>query len=512
MSRIRNTGRNIIWQVLATVLTMCLGLVSRYVFNQVLGANYLGLSSLFAAVLSVLSFADLGLATSFTYCLYKPIAQNDEHYICVLLTAYKKIMQVIMLIILGLGLCFLPFLRYFVAGGEQFDDFHLWLFYLLSLFEVLAGYLCTYKVCYVAACQQEYKIVPIRMGGSVLLTLLKLLAVALTHSYTFYVIVGTVVVVLQQLVINTYIKKKFPIVKQPQMGEVSEEDRKAIKRNMKAALIGKFAQISVNQTDSLIISAVLNIGTLGRITNYATFKGYVFQIVSQIQMAAYASMGNVVATESKSKQLDIFYKYLLVSQILISGAVCSLLILMTPVVVFLFGPDWQVDMLSITLMITAAGIVYHTYALNIIPTVSGRSDVIAKWTFLEGAVNLIVSLIAIQLIGLPGVYVGTLAAEIAYYIAVPQAVFRKIYDCSAKKYYQRTIYGMAFTVVEVIILFMLKKNILQNGVDFNKIVVLCVCVVTVFCGITWIAWSRDKYFKELCALVKSFLRTKYLQK
>ena len=506
LSRTENTGKNVVWQIGASLLTIGLGLISRYVFNKVLGADYLGLSSLFASVLSVLSFADLGIANSFTFCLYKPIAQNNQGYICVLLATFKKIMRAIMISILVLGLCFSPFLRYVVKESQQFTELQLQFYYFLSLAEILVSYLCTYKVCYVSACQKQYKLVPIRMWGSVITLVLKLGAVVLTHSYTIYVLTGTLVVVLQQLVTNWYITKKFPVVRQLQEGELTQEDRRAIKRNIKAGLINKFAQISVTQTDSIIISAALSIGTLGRITNYVTLKTYIFNIISQVQTSAHASMGDVVATESKEKQLDIFYRFLLVSQLLISGAVCGLLVLTTPIVVWVFGPTWKVDYLSTVLMVSAAAIVQHTYALNILPTANGRLDVVAKLAFVEGAVNLAASLIAIKLIGLPGVYLGTVIAELAYYILTPLKVFPTLYQCGAKRYFIRTLYGMAVTAIQVAVLLAIQGHIINNQYCFSNIIILCVCIIAVFSGGTYLAWHRDRYFKELCAMAAQLLR------
>lgn len=41
------------------------------------GAEYLGLNSLFASVLQVLSLADFGFGTAIVYSLYRPIAEED---------------------------------------------------------------------------------------------------------------------------------------------------------------------------------------------------------------------------------------------------------------------------------------------------------------------------------------------------------------------------------------------------------------------------------------------------
>ena len=60
MSRIKYSAKNIASGYIANVVTGLLGLVSRAIFLQYLSAAYLGVNGLFANVLGVLSFAELG--------------------------------------------------------------------------------------------------------------------------------------------------------------------------------------------------------------------------------------------------------------------------------------------------------------------------------------------------------------------------------------------------------------------------------------------------------------------
>ena len=501
-SRTANAGKNAVMQSIATSLTIILGLVTRYFFNIILGEDYLGLSSLFATIIGVLSFADLGISNSFTYCLYKPIAEEDDDYITVLLYFFKRLMSIIMLIILIISVAVSPFLRYLAPGAELIDDFHLYFYYSLSVAEILAGYWCTFQVCYVAAKQQEYKLVPIRMFFSVAIGIIKILVLVITHSYALFVFVGAVITIIQQFVIRLYIHNKYPIVKLTKKGELREDDKKSLKRNTASALVLKFATISVYQTDAIIISMALKIGTLGRITNYTTIKDYVFRIISQIQNAAYASMGNVVATEKKEYQLEVFFKYLMVSEFLISLAGCALITLMSPFIILLFGEKWAVDELSITLMILAAVIVFHTYAANILPTVYGRFDICARYAFVEGGVNLVTSIVAINIFGLPGVYIGTVVSEIVYFMVQPKAIFKELFD-GDKQFYKRSIKGILQTMF-VVVFMHFYKNRFYNG-TFCGFIVLTLITVLVWASTFWLLWGKDKYFGAILLMLKRFL-------
>ena len=509
MSRLENTKKNAVWQVIGSLVTIGLTLANRYLFVWLLGDEYLGLNGLFGSVLGVLSFADLGISGCFTFCLYKPIAQQDVEYIQTLLTTLKKIMHIVMLLVLFAGIMLLPFLRMLVSGGDEINDVKLRCYYVLALVEVLAGYACTYKVCYVAACQQEYRLVPFRVASNVIATLAKFFALLITHKYIFYVGAGVFFVILQQIIISLYIDKKYPTVKKPtRVGPLKQADRVSIRRNVKAQIISKFAQVSVNQTDSLLISAGLDIGLLGRASNYTSLKGNVFGIISQIQLAATASMGNLMATEDEKKQLQVFYKYMMLSEWIIGLAFCGLVTLMTPLVSLLFGEQRVIESTAILLMCIATMFAYHTYALNILPSAGGRFEVGQYVNFVEGIVNLAVSIIAMRIWGLSGVFLGTAVAEVTVYILKPFSVFPKMYGLSPAQYFKRTLGAMCTMGGALGICLICRTAIMAQGVTWINFSILFLVVLCVFPALFTVVWIRDVYFRDTVKTLKEMIRSK----
>ncbi len=99
IERTKNAARNIVWGVIEKVASLLLPFLTRTVMIKVLGAEYLGLSSLFTSILSVLSISELGVGTAIVFSMYRPIAEDDNNTLCALLNTYKKIYHVIGLII-----------------------------------------------------------------------------------------------------------------------------------------------------------------------------------------------------------------------------------------------------------------------------------------------------------------------------------------------------------------------------------------------------------------------------
>ena len=77
-SRTINTVRNMSFGVVSQIIMVILNFINRTVFIYVLGEQYLCINGLFTNILTVLSFAELGIGNAIVYGLYKPIANNDK--------------------------------------------------------------------------------------------------------------------------------------------------------------------------------------------------------------------------------------------------------------------------------------------------------------------------------------------------------------------------------------------------------------------------------------------------
>ena len=65
--RVKQSAKNMISGFLYQTVTLILSFISRTVFINTLGTEYLGLNGIFTDVLSLLSMADLGFGTAMAY-------------------------------------------------------------------------------------------------------------------------------------------------------------------------------------------------------------------------------------------------------------------------------------------------------------------------------------------------------------------------------------------------------------------------------------------------------------
>ena len=186
--RVKQSAKNMISGFLYQTVTLILSFISRTVFINTLGTEYLGLNGIFTDVLSLLSMADLGFGTAMAYSLYKPLAEHDEDRIAALIHFYKKVYHIIAVTVTVLGLLCVPFLKYIVNTQEEIPN--LTWYYLFSLANIVISYLFVYKTTLMTADQKDYKIVNIRMWATLTKTILQILALYLTANYMLYIIIG----------------------------------------------------------------------------------------------------------------------------------------------------------------------------------------------------------------------------------------------------------------------------------------------------------------------------------
>ena len=97
---VENAKRNIIFGFINKFIFLICPFIERTVLQRLLGAQYLGLNSLFASILSVLGLAELGFGNALVYNMYQPAAQGNVRKVHALLCFYRKAYRLIGLVII----------------------------------------------------------------------------------------------------------------------------------------------------------------------------------------------------------------------------------------------------------------------------------------------------------------------------------------------------------------------------------------------------------------------------
>ena len=189
MNRIKNVSRNIFWGLFERIIALAVPFITRTVMIQTLGELYAGLNGLFTSVLQGLSLAELGIGSAITYSMYKPLAKGDIKETCALLNLNKKLYRIIGLIILGLGLCILPFLGNLIVG-EIPTGVNIYILYIEYLSGIVLSYeLFSYRMSFVAAIQRNDIISRVQAIIDIVQLCFQLAALYILGNYYVFILV-----------------------------------------------------------------------------------------------------------------------------------------------------------------------------------------------------------------------------------------------------------------------------------------------------------------------------------
>ena len=433
MSRLGSTVKNIYFGYLASIITLLLGFASRTVFIHALSVTYLGVNGLFTNILGVLSFAELGIGTAMNYSLYKPVAEKDTERVKSLMHFYKTSYRTIALVISLVGLAILPFLNYIVKDPGNIGNISI--YYLIFLFNTVIGYFAKYKFSLVNAEQKNYIYSNINTVTTIVTVAAQIVILLVYKNFLVYLLVVAVVSLIQNVFINIYLNKKYPFLLEKNAKLLSKEELAPIRKNVIALIWHKIGEISVYQTDYIVISTFINVATVGVLSNYNLLIAGVSGFINIIFSSAISAFGNLVATEHEAKRYEVFKVYRFIAFWLYGFSAIAFYILLSPFVKLWIGKDMLIPDFVLLLIIVNYYMVGHRGCLNTIKSAAGVFDQDKYIALLQGVVNLIVSVALVKTIGLPGVFIGTIVSGTLATIIKPIITYRILFKKRAIEYF-----------------------------------------------------------------------------
>ena len=493
-SRTANVKRNILWSTMSQIVLALFSMVSRTIFIYVLGAKYLGVSGLFSNILGILSFTNLGIGSAINYALYKPIAENDTEKIKALMKLYKVAYRIIAVVIAVLGCAVIPFLHYLVNTDIPMDQIRV--FYILFLIDTVASYFVSYKTSYVTAIQKNYIITNLNTIATVITYVVQIAILFIVPSYLIYLINQIIMSLILKVVTVVYLDKKFPILAEKNAQPLDVETKQSIWKNVKALVIHKFGDAAVNQTDNIIISMFVGTLSVGLVSNYTTLSSIVGNFTNTLLNSFTASFGNLIAKESIEKQRKIFDLYDFAGFWIYGFVFIAFTTLVQPFITLWLGEDLLIDnmtMMLLFLSIYLQGMTIITYNFKV---AAGRFDE-DKWVaFVQAGVNLIVSIAAVKAIGLPGVYVVTIAQRLIVVIVRPYIVYKYVLKDNAMKYFSRFLLRVGIIFSIVFVMWKIESVVLYE-ITLFRFVIMVVLTAIIPNFVILLIYGRTEMFKTL---------------
>lgn len=506
--RKKSSFKNMITAVSSNVLTIIVGLVAQAVFIKILGSEYLGLNGLFSNVISMLGIVELGMGSAIIYNMYKPIAEEDHEKIKSLMQFYKKSYRIITLIISIIGIMIIPFIKYIVDIESVTVGINVYLVFILFLLETICSYILSYKRSMLYADQKEYITNIIHMGYTILVNTMQLTFLYFTHDYYLYLIIKVMMRLVENIVISSYVNRRYSYLLDNNVTKLDSKTEKDIFQKIKALFFHKIGTFIVSGTDNIIISKYLGLVTVGLYSNYYMIINAVQTVINHIIQATRASVGNLLVTESKTKQFDIFNKIRFVNFWISCFSSICIFVIMDSFITIWIGYKFVLPTKVLLVLVINFFIVSSRSTYGAFKEAAGIFYEDRFVPIIESLLNIVLSIIFVKKFGLMGVFMGTIASGLVLWCySYPKYVYNKLFGRKISDYIKETIYYFIIFILIAGFTYSLAILISFDNVylQFISNVLIALIVPNV---IMLLLFSKDENFKYFINMLKGLKKRK----
>lgn len=487
-SRSKNVVYNIAGGVGGQIFTSVLQFVCRTVFISLLGATYLGVNGLFANILSMLSLAELGIGPAIVFSMYKPIADHDEVHIAKLMNFYKLAYRIVAIVVLAIGLGLTPFLDFFIQDTTGIENLRL--IFVLIVLNTVVSYLYAYKGSMLNADQKAYVVVIIRNIFAVIQNIVQILMLVLTGNYLIYLIVQIITTFLGNYFLSKYVDKMYPFLVKYSKEKISKEERTIILQKVRGMMVHKLGGFVLNSTDNLIISKFIGVVVVGLYSNYLLIINMIKAYLTQVTGSMTASVGNLIANESKDKVYRVFNAMLLVYFWIYGFCFICFYVIFQPFICLWIGEDFLLSNGILLLIVVNFYLNGFQDCVNTYINATGLFWETRKKPIIECLINLSVSIALAYKIGLAGVFIGTIVSFILTFWINPVVLYKNFFGKSVFPYFVKFIgYFLVCTAIALGLDAILTMW-LTVSVFWNVVIRIILCLI-VSNGLFWILFHKS---------------------
>lgn len=325
-SRVANSLRNVFAAWGGQAVSAIASFVVRMAFVSCLAQEYLGLETLFSSLLTILALADLGIGGAIVFSLYEPLANGDKELVKSLMRLFKRAYILIGVVIIGVGLLLAPNVH-MLLGADAPDIPLLEVYFFCFVLNTGVSYFFSYKGSLIMADQKGYVVYLIQYGFQIVMACAQIAVLYLTHNYLIFLACMIASTILQNIVIAIRANKMYPYLREKDIQPLNKEVLETIKKNVLGLIMHKVAGVASTPVSNIVITTFAGLTVTSLYGNYLLITNSLSRIVDRVFDSIVASVGNLGAKESESRQYEVFKTTFFINAFLYAcisgGLLCS---------------------------------------------------------------------------------------------------------------------------------------------------------------------------------------------
>ena len=484
------------------ILSTLIPFIIRTLMRYQLGADYLGLNSLFLSIIGILNTAELGIGSVIVFFLYKPIAENDHQKIEAVLKELRKMYRIIGGVILSVGLLILPFLPNLIKTGNPTGDTIYFYYLCFLLADGLRYFLCPEFITLSNAYQRNDLISFISIISQLGSYVVQIIGVCVFHNYFIYtlsVLVETLIVA----VMRYYEKNRyFPDI-HPQ-GNLEKTEKMDIRKRILAMIGHQLDERIISSIDDIILSAWIGLTVVVVYDNYFYVTTAITMFLSILYSAPLGSIGNALATETKESNFNRFQNILFLNAFLVGWACCCMLCLYQN-----FMTLWMGDLRLGNDMVILFCLYFYLAQMR--RTVQLFKNAAGMWyndrfkPYIAIIVDLALDLILIPLIGYHGAILSSIIC--VGLVEIPwesYVLFRDYFNGGIKNYYRQLAVFSSINLLIIVVSYLLCDMLFATNTFISLLLRFLFCSAVSF-GLYLLFYHRREEWRTWVSSIRRLL-------
>lgn len=404
---------NTICTTLKQVIIVALQFISRKVFLNSLGIELVGLNTTLTSIISATALAESGINSVIIFHLYRALQEKDNEDINSLMSIAKFYLRFVGILLICISCLISPFLKYFLTDIKVTFSTHI--YFLLICASSAASYFLAYKRLLLNADRRVFVSDIIDSVCNVVFTSAKILFLIFYRSYLAYLIITIFQAILSNIFVQVVCQRLYPFLKKRKMDY--ERLRKMLKE-IRELFMGTLASYLYASSDNIIISKFISTIYVGLVGNYTTITANIKSFVLNAVSIMLPIIGNKAAEKNSNKielkNIFMFYDYMMFAVAVI--IIIPEYILLQDFVSNFWGSTYVMSASVPCLLILDQYIVFVQDSNGIMLSTTGYFRELKVADGSAAIVNVFLSVILVNFLGVTGVLIGTVISRIIQWL------------------------------------------------------------------------------------------------
>lgn len=452
--RAKRFRRNVFFGMFNQVLIFAIGLIVPRLILDSYGDEVNGLLSTVVQIFTYIGLLEAGIGNASLNALYKPFANADQYEVCDVFSATQKYFRKVTYIYLGCVGAVSVIYPLLISSTIPF----LTIFFVI-LFQGLSGALTFF---FVAAYRQvlmadgkNYVVSNIALIIYILTSAVKIVLMGLGFDVVLVQAGYFVVHVAQILIFVIYMRKKYPWLKKhknPNMKALSQRS---------AFFVHELSGVVFSSTDTFVLSTFCGLILASIYSVYNMIFVALNSLINSLNSGLQYVLGQTY-NKDKEKYVkvhdvydDVYMSFVFALFTVAYVLICPFITIYTANATDVTYVDYWLPILFVSIQLLSCG---RATSARLI-TISGHAKATQWRSLLEAGINLAVSIVAVNFIGIYGVLIGTIVALLYRFNDIVIYANKKILHRNPIKTYAKFFFNVIIFVAVVVLEMLFRTTI-----------------------------------------------------